>query len=380
MMEVDHNEKYYSIFKIVLLVLTFIVIAIFGIFFFAVSKVNAATQYRVAQDNSWGSWNNIILDQNVSSNNVYFSGTGGSKLQFRDTTAMTNGRKYDFKLYFDVVVGIRSSQGDYSFVINGDVTTELYNGSNLVDMDDKCTVRHTTSVSSSTKRFSFAVDCTGFSGNGYYPYISFVASSSSGNVYTTMVFNVDYRYYEINTSSEDANNIISNSDKNTDVITKNQDENTNKITQKQEETKEAVEDVEDTMKDESPADYGILDDIHPASDSPVSDLLLIPVRLIQKFISFTDLTCSDYNFGKLYNHDLKLNCSDINNTISKLGNTSEYIDNFFVFFMIYNIFMLFVKAWDGFTSLRDEYETLAYAHAPGSSAYSGSEYDPRHGG
>lgn len=144
---------------------------------------------------------------------------------------------------------------------------------------------------------------------------------------------------------------------------------------------ENLQDIEDTLTDDSIPDVNIINGIPVQSDAPISDLLLIPIRLIQIYLGAVNGQCADYSFGELYGTEIKFKCSDINKIPTKLGsNLINKIDLIISIFAIYNIFMLFITAFDNFTSLRDSYETLAYNHAPGSSAYNPDIYVPRHGG
>ena len=113
-------------------------------------------------------------------------------------------------------------------------------------------------------------------------------------------------------------------------------------------------------------------DSSTASDTPISDLITLPITLINVFINGIDSSCSPVNLGNLYGTDLILPCIDIEQRLgSDLWST---IDILFSIFMCYNIGMLFVTAFSGITSLRDDFDSL---YQP---KHADTGYQPKHGG
>ena len=113
-------------------------------------------------------------------------------------------------------------------------------------------------------------------------------------------------------------------------------------------------------------------DSSTASDTPISDLITLPITLINVFINGIDSSCSPVNLGNLYGTDLIFPCINIEQTIgSDLWST---IDILFSIFMCYNIGMLFVSAFSGITSLRDDFDSL---YQP---KHADTGYQPKHGG
>ena len=109
-----------------------------------------------------------------------------------------------------------------------------------------------------------------------------------------------------------------------------------------------------------------------ASDTPISDLITLPITLINAYINGVNSSCSPVNLGNLYGTDLILPCINLEQRLG--SNLWHIIDAFFSIFMCYNIGMLFVSAFDGITSLRDDFEGLYQPR------HADSGYVPKHGG
>lgn len=93
-----------------------------------------------------------------------------------------------------------------------------------------------------------------------------------------------------------------------------------------------------------------------ASDTPITDLITMPLTLINAYINGIGATCSPVNLGNLYGTTLTLPCINLEQRLG--SNLWGIIDALFSLFMCYNIGMLFVSAFDGITSLRDDFEGL----------------------
>lgn len=124
--------------------------------------------------------------------------------------------------------------------------------------------------------------------------------------------------------------------------------------------------IQDSLTDDSGVSNKDLEDLFgdlQESNSPVSDLLTLPITLLQAYLSGFDSSCSTFNLGSLYGTDLILPCIDIPRYI---GSTLwSMIDALCCIYMIYNIAMLFVSIYEQFTSLDDSFQLL---------------YSPRHSG
>lgn len=131
-------------------------------------------------------------------------------------------------------------------------------------------------------------------------------------------------------------------------------------TQAIEDTKEEIESVHDDIMDDSEVSNSDINDLFgdftESSTTPVSDLITLPITLMNAYLTGFNTTCSAYNLGTLYGHTITLPCIDIE---SKLGSGLwGLIDMLFSIFMIYNIAMLFVSIYESITSLDDGFQLL----------------------
>lgn len=138
---------------------------------------------------------------------------------------------------------------------------------------------------------------------------------------------------------------------------------------------DSVDNLNDSIiSEESPNTDQNINDMNDmvASDTPISDLITMPLTLINAYINGVNSSCSPVNLGNLYGTNLILPCINLE---QKLGsNLWHIIDSFFSIFMCYNIGMLFITAFDGITSLRDDFEGL---YQP---KHADTGYQPKHGG
>ncbi len=164
------------------------------------------------------------------------------------------------------------------------------------------------------------------------------------------------------------NQQINNNNANTNTITNNNNENTEKITEKQEETNEKLDDLNDTLNDESIADLNNIQ-VQTIDDTPISDLLLLPINLANVIINAESGSCVDYTIGTLFNHTLKFKCINFQNLLG--SNLYHTIDIFMAFFIIYEVAKMIITAFNDITSLRDGFDSLySPKHA---------DYKPKHG-
>lgn len=113
-------------------------------------------------------------------------------------------------------------------------------------------------------------------------------------------------------------------------------------------------------------------DLDYASDTPISDLLLMPLTLINKFIDGFNGSCSDYSLGSLLGTSLVLPCINVEDHVG--SNVWSIIDGLCSIFLIYNIGLLFVHMYDSITSLNDGFDEL---YTP---KHADVGYTPKHGG
>lgn len=145
----------------------------------------------------------------------------------------------------------------------------------------------------------------------------------------------------------------------------NQDYTTilNEIKNNQNDYKKELQDVNssiqktnDTLNDDTIDDSnitGTLNDLSKnlATNSVISDLLLLPVSLFQNIVNSINGTCSSFNLGSLYGSNLTLPCINIE---SLIGNTLwSVIDILFCGVFILVIRKKFVDIFHNLTDLRN---------------------------
>lgn len=139
----------------------------------------------------------------------------------------------------------------------------------------------------------------------------------------------------------------------------------NNIINNQQTINDSIEDINDTILDdshESPNQF--LQDMESLSlsDTPITDLLAMPLNMVRAFHSGISGQCSTINLGSWYDKPLIIPCLDIPSIIG--GPLWAIIDALFSGFMIYNIAELLIHDFDSLTSADDLFEET---------------YTPRHG-
>lgn len=147
--------------------------------------------------------------------------------------------------------------------------------------------------------------------------------------------------------------------------------NDSNIVNSQKDTTNAIDDLEKSLtNDDTSGNWDISKDIHEIGDGAVSDIVTMPLTLLNAYMDGMSSTCSPINLGTLYGASITLPCIDISN---KLGsNLWGTIDGLMSIFMIYNIAMLILSMYNKLTELED-LDPYEPEHA-----YSG--YKPKHGG
>ena len=141
------------------------------------------------------------------------------------------------------------------------------------------------------------------------------------------------------------------------------------VQQEQQQTNQKLDDVNDNLTDET-APVLDLSDLDVSSDTPISDLITMPLTILNSLSQALDGTCSNYTIPFLFSSSVTFPCFTISDY---LGNTvTNYIDLFICFYMCYNIAMLVVSVFEDITSLRDIYDSL---YVP---KHADTGYQPRH--
>lgn len=130
----------------------------------------------------------------------------------------------------------------------------------------------------------------------------------------------------------------------------------NQMVSEQQNTTNAVNDVNDTLKDDDVDSSNTTDTLSDLSDSlptnsVISDLLLLPVRLFQSVLNSVNGSCSTFNLGSLYGSNLTLPCIDIE---SLVGSTLwTVIDILFCGAFVLIIRKKFVDIFESLSNLKN---------------------------
>lgn len=133
----------------------------------------------------------------------------------------------------------------------------------------------------------------------------------------------------------------------------------------------AINDVNTSLNDDTAPNVPDFEDLDVADDSVISDLVTMPITIAEHILDAFNDTCSNYTIPFFNNTTLTLPCFTISDYVG--NEVARVIDLAIILFMIYNIAMLAISAFNDMTSLRDSYDSLYVPqHGPHS-------YQPRHG-
>lgn len=384
------KEIFRSIARVFGRVIAYVIIGLI-IYLIASSRVEAS-QYRILNNatNGTGSWTNVTNGTAYGNSPVVYSNTYKTTFQFRDTSAFSGSNVYDLVLDFDYTINAyasnTSSKPTDAF---GNIILEVYNGSNLVNISSKCSVNVTQTSTYPNNGYAIfnlkgVVTCTAVGGSslsGYYPYFSFSAKQSGGGIYlgtSNAWLKINQWTYTRNTAESQTNAIINSNNANTNSIINNNNANTNTIinnnNQNTTEITNSVDSLNDSITDNSePTDYSFFSDIGLSNDTPISNMLLFPVTLLNAINTSTASSCSPVSLGSLFGNELVLPCINLE---QRLGSTLwSNIDTLTSIIIIYNLVMMVVSAFEDMTSLNDSFTSLTARHSA-----ENVEYHPRHGG
>lgn len=116
--------------------------------------------------------------------------------------------------------------------------------------------------------------------------------------------------------------------------------------------------IDGTLKDDNidTSKTSIEDKSADASNSPISSLLTLPLKLLNNINTGLSGTCSSFNLGSLFGTDLILPCINLE---QRLGTFLwGLIDSFFCIFLIYNVGMLAIKIWTDVIMMKDFFSDL----------------------
>lgn len=138
---------------------------------------------------------------------------------------------------------------------------------------------------------------------------------------------------------------------------------------------DSLNEIGATINDDSSLsedEIGAYIDLDYASDTPISDLILMPLTLLGKYLDGLSGSCSSFNLGSLMGTNLSFPCI---NPADYLGNDLwNLIDMAASLWLIYNIGMLIIQGYNSITSLHDGFDDL---YTP---KHADTGYVPKHGG
>ena len=130
----------------------------------------------------------------------------------------------------------------------------------------------------------------------------------------------------------------------------------------QQQTTQAVQEQTNTIKDESSPDNndvgGVLNNqnMQKESNSPVSDLITMPITLLTNISDNINGSCSAWNLGSLLGHNITFPCINVENILG--SNLYHLIDMAICLFLAFNIGKLCVTIYNNLTTLKDDYNYM----------------------
>lgn len=140
-------------------------------------------------------------------------------------------------------------------------------------------------------------------------------------------------------------------------------------------TNDKIDNLDSTIKSDDISDIDLgFSDISNPSDTPVSDLILMPITVLNQLKTVTDWNCQSWVlpfdfFGG--SNTLVFPCINLRKYIG--NDVFNIIDELGSFFMIYAIALSFISFFEDLTSLRDVYDDM---YTP---QHGAKPYIPKHG-
>lgn len=280
-------------------------------------------------------------------------------------------------VYFD---NVNISSGyNYTITLNHTVGRELLDiagiSSNQIRLGSSSNPTYV-SFTGSTYRTSTTHNSSGYLATYQVSY-TFEGTGNFTNAVLQITFNSSFcpNYYKINsinfTQVTDYQQIINNQNQNTQNIINNQNQNTQNIINNQnqntEEITDAIGDLSDTLTDDNLGDVihsgggggTYFDSIGVGSEAPISNIVLLPINLLNAISTNLEGSCSSYTmpfdfFGG--NNTLTFQCWTLSDYLG--SSITNVIDMMLCFFMIYEIAMLSIHFFEEWTSLTDTFDNL----------------------
>lgn len=172
--------------------------------------------------------------------------------------------------------------------------------------------------------------------------------------------NQGYRVYLLSAFEEQNNDsalLQQITNQNNTMINQNQ-----QIINGQSQGNQKLEDIFNSITDDTPISDEELDGFFDgiganfATDTPISDLILMPFTLLEAYSNGISSSCSNFSLGSLFGTELVMPCVDLESIV---GSTLwSLIDTLISIFMFYNIAMLCVSIFESITSLDDSFQLL----------------------
>ena len=183
---------------------------------------------------------------------------------------------------------------------------------------------------------------------GYYFYFNNNNCQNIGGVRVLY-----YNTTDLSGPVDDNESIIQNQNKNTNDIINNQNANTQEIT-------ESIDSIGSSIVDEtapSTTDIeDIFDDIPILLPGPISNLILLPLNILNRVVSETSDYCDNIYLDLPYSDEpIEFQCFKISDY---LGGISSFITMVGVLFIFYQIAMLIISCWDSWTSLDSTFSSM----------------------
>lgn len=271
--------------------------------------------------------------------------TFGWNLNINANTSTTYTAKFTLAFYYDYAFNQSGYWYFRDYIQSSNVTFGELNGR---AKDISCSTG-ALNRSSSPRSDKIAVTCIFNVKSGGSAYYFLGATNANYNDFGLVPYGSGTSFtvesYSIE-GSTDSSGIIIN--QNQTIINQNQQQ-----IQEQRETNEKLDDIDDTLNDQTinSPDNGLNNMKQQLpTNSVISDLLLMPIRLLQSIVNSLGGTCSSFNLGSLYGTNLIMPCIDIE---SYLGSAIwTFIDLVFSGMFVLVIRKKFIQIWENITNLR----------------------------
>lgn len=120
----------------------------------------------------------------------------------------------------------------------------------------------------------------------------------------------------------------------------------------------SIQETNDTLKDDTVdnSSLNIDDKSADLGNSPVSDLITLPIKLLTNIYNGFSGSCVSYNLGSLFGTDLIFPCINLESILGSF--LWGLIDSLCCIFLIYKIAMLFVSMWTKIITMKDVFSSI----------------------